>query len=425
MKTRVVVAVFIVFVSIAVVSADYLEVRQSVTLKTDPFGSSEILAHLAVGAQLELLQDSQENGYYKARDPQSGFEGWVYRNFVRRHPGAIPGTGPGPAPDSHHEGGAVWARFDHTFVERHFAGDLAFSSLTFDGQWRASLPHRMPQNKISCSGDDGEIHVGAYEGHVEFASNEQPFSRLDSEQTVAWGIVAEPPNATNDDSDVLEDLEGSRVTFTGYMRVWNEGHYDDQKKPNPNGWSNPNHLLELHPAWHMASDDEGSEDYDFTATAPMTRYAGYGMSKATSIFNAVTQGTWPRAYNTSGQLHLLMGEESNFHQLPVRIGSVEASNDGIILRADVCVAVGCSGNQFVYRNLRLITRSDSQELKPFKTGEITELLGIFSVHLGKARQLAGTASTEAGAVAVGDALEFYVFGRAKNKAVRTSKCVPE
>jgi len=411
--------------STAALQADFLEVRRSVTLKGTPQGEAEVLDSLSKGVSVELLQDGQQNGYYRVRVPETGLEGWVYRTFVRRHAGALPSSAP-PSPSSATAAvGGVWIRFDPEFVQKHFGGDLAFSEITFDGQWRAGPLHNMPANKVSCSGKDGEVHLGAYESSVELDGSERPFSRLVDQPTVAWGLVAEPPNATRDDAELLESLEGSRVTFTGYMRVWNEGHYDDESKKNPDGSSNPNHVVELHPAWHLESTDEGSEDYDFPPTAPMPRYAGYGLSKAARIFSAVSAGNWPLAYNANGQLHIFLSEESNFYQLPVRITSVQPLEDGIVLRADVCSTIGCAGNQVLYRNLRLVTRSDSQDGKPFKQGDVTEVLGIFSVHLGRARQIAAPANGQSQAVSVAEALEFFVFTRAAQKAVMNSKCIPE
>lgn len=418
--TRMALAMILVTLSAAILGADYLEVRRSVTVKADPAGNADILENLDPGVNLELLSSAQTNGYYQVRVPESGVEGWVYRTFVRRFQGQLPGTiTPQPQPSSANDATGTWFRFDQDFVTRHFSNDLAFSSVTFSGEWRASLPHRS-----SCGGKDGEIHVGAYEPEIEFAQNERPFSRVVGHQTVAWGIVAEPANATSDDSAILEDLEGTRATFTGYMRVWNEGHFDDEKKPKVGGSSNPNHVVELHPAWHMAADDEAAEDYAFQPTAPMTGFAGYGLSKAAPMLTAIASGGWPRAHVTGGQLHVFLSHESNFYQIPVRITSVQASNDGYQMRADVCSNLTCNG-QPVLRNLRLIARADSFEGKPVAQGNVAEFVGIFSVHLGRARQLAGAASSEANAVAVTDAIEFFVFSRAGKRAVRNSQCVPE
>jgi hypothetical protein len=315
--------------------------------------------------------------------------------------------------------------FDHDFVQTHFPGDLAFSSVTLDGQWRASSRHSLSDTKLSCSGTDGEIHIGAYEDAIDLPTNQRPFSRLAGLPTVAWGLVAEPPNATADDSTLLKDREGSRITFEGYSRVWNEGHYDDEKHKNPNGSSNPNHLLELHPIWKIDAASDSHEDYEFQSTVPAKRYAGYGMLKAGPMLQEISAKAWPLAYSTGGQLFVSLAEESNFYQLPVRITGVQTAPAAVILHADVCAAVGCSGGGVAYRNLRIVARVDSFGQKPFTSGEVTELLGIFSVHLGKAEQLSSHATSAQSAVAVPEALEFFVFARTKERAVRNSKCDPE
>ena len=50
-------------------------------------------------------------------------------------------------------------------------------------------------------------------------------------------------------------------------------------------------------------------------------------------------------------------------------------------------------------------------------GEKAELLGIFSINLRRALDLAPKSDTEAGAKVLNETLEFFVFGRAKNQAV--------
>lgn len=70
--------------------ADYLKVSRSATLKAEPAGDAEVVSPLAVDAMLELLSGEQVSGYYSARTT-NGVEGWVYRTFVRRFPGELPG----------------------------------------------------------------------------------------------------------------------------------------------------------------------------------------------------------------------------------------------------------------------------------------------------------------------------------------------
>jgi hypothetical protein len=52
-------------------------------------------------------------------------------------------------------------------------------------------------------------------------------------------------------------------------------------------------------------------------------------------------------------------------------------------------------------------------------------VAIFSVNLRRALDLAPTNETEAGAKVLTEPLEFFVFGRAKNVAVRNSQCQSE
>lgn len=80
---------------------------------------------------------------------------------------------------------------------------------------------------------------------------------------------------------------------------------------------------------------------------------------------------------------------------------------------------------FFTRVWRLVTVPSTAEGKPYLVGEKAELLGIFSVNLRRALDLAPTTETEAGAKVLTEALEFFVFGRAKNQAVRNSQCQPE
>lgn len=72
--------------------ADWIEVKQSATLKAEPDGDASIVARLKPGAQLDLLAPAQENGYYQVRT-KDGQKGWVYRTKVERHPG-VPQTLP-------------------------------------------------------------------------------------------------------------------------------------------------------------------------------------------------------------------------------------------------------------------------------------------------------------------------------------------
>ena len=73
--------------------SDYLEVRASAKLKKEATSTSAELAKLDQGALLELLSETQKNGYYRVASVD-GTKGYVYRTLVRRHRGKIPGGSP-------------------------------------------------------------------------------------------------------------------------------------------------------------------------------------------------------------------------------------------------------------------------------------------------------------------------------------------
>ena len=75
------------------VQADHLEVRRAVPIKGAPFSAAPTVRSVTAGTLLDLLDDGlQSNGYYHVVVPDSGQRGWVYRSFVRRHPGSVPTT---------------------------------------------------------------------------------------------------------------------------------------------------------------------------------------------------------------------------------------------------------------------------------------------------------------------------------------------
>ena len=219
----------------------------------------------------------------------------------------------------------VWFAFDPDFIRaRYRSADLAFGSFTVSDEWRVSLKHGE-----TCSGEDAEVHVGSYEDHLGLADTEVPFSSPVDGERIAWGTVIEPPNVTAAERSELKKLEGTSTTFDGYLRVWNEGHFEHEKDRNPDGSSNPNHVLELHPAWRMTAPKGVTRTYSLQA---MDEYSGYGLSKLKTILGGFASRTWPTMYQDADTLyvHLPKGQpyQSNFFQLPVVIRSVTASVSG-------------------------------------------------------------------------------------------------
>ena len=299
----------------------------------------------------------------------------------------------------------IWLAFDPDFIRNHYqSADLAFGSLTISDEWRASGVH-----DESCSGEDGEVHVGVYDDHMGLNASEMPFSSPIDVERIAWGTVIEPPNVTSAQATELEGREGTTATFEGFFRVWNEGHYDDQTDRVAGGYSNPNHVLELHPAWRLTTPSPNSIKREYSLQ-PMLDYSGYGLSKLRPILNGFAAGKWPTIYQDSEALyiHLPKGQpyEANFFQIPVIIRSVTPLGDGTVMQADVCDNVECSGPA-LYKGLRLVTVPSTAEGKVYQANEQTELLGIFSVNLRRALDAAR-------AKVLTQTLEFFVFGRAKN-----------
>lgn len=75
-------------------AADYVEVRREATVYAEPLKRSGALAEVAPGEPgsprlLELATTTRTRGYYKVHLPGTG-AGWIYKTYVRRHPGPAP-----------------------------------------------------------------------------------------------------------------------------------------------------------------------------------------------------------------------------------------------------------------------------------------------------------------------------------------------
>lgn len=67
--------------------ADFLVASRPATLKAEPRADAPILLQVASQDTLALIEDQQTAGYYHARAGVGAPSGWIYRTFVRRHPG--------------------------------------------------------------------------------------------------------------------------------------------------------------------------------------------------------------------------------------------------------------------------------------------------------------------------------------------------
>jgi hypothetical protein len=76
-------------------AADYLEVRREAPIYAEPNKKSDKLAEVVPGetdnpALLELVTTEKSYGYYPVHVPDTRKKGWIYKTYVRRHPGPEP-----------------------------------------------------------------------------------------------------------------------------------------------------------------------------------------------------------------------------------------------------------------------------------------------------------------------------------------------
>lgn len=196
------------------------------------------------------------------------------------------------------EGDVKWLRFSKTFVQSHYAADAAVGEIVVaaDGAQPAKTVH-----KRSCSGDDGELHIGILNESLSPSNAKAPsFSELSNDD--AWGLVAELPNAALGDGPAqLADAVSKRIIFHGYFRVWNEGHDHGATPP-----SNPHHVFEVHPAWRFIA--QGTEFDEPSLVKSIPAYSGYGITKLRPLFTSLADGEWLTAYGDGDDVFVSLRE---------------------------------------------------------------------------------------------------------------------
>src|SRR5262245_17981273 len=206
----------------------------------------------------------------------------------------------------------TWYSFDKQFITANYPQDSAIGSLTVNG-WRASSE----THRRLCSGDDGELHIGVTLQGIELAASQMPLSTPLNELDTDWGIVMELPNAAQGNGKKLLSQNANKpAKFTGYFRIWDEGHAVREAHP-----SNPHHIFEIHPAWAFQVGAATFNRPDLVDSIP--DYRGYGATKFMPIINALNDGTWPRAYQDQNSLHVELLKSGNFFQLPIHIREVQ------------------------------------------------------------------------------------------------------
>jgi hypothetical protein len=224
-----------------------------------------------------------------------------------------------------------------------------------------------------------------------------------------WGLVAELPNTKSGNGKAkLAQLAGEPIKFFGYFRVWDEGHGAGASPP-----SNPHHVFEIHPAWGFSGTGVSFMRKDLVR--PMASYSGYGLTKLKPLFKSLNNGEWPLAFRSADTLNVGLLKFSNFYQIAAKVTDIATVNGG----HEVTVDVFSNPTTRIYSGLTAITASGTPIDGTLSVGQKITLLGFFSVNLKKALDGSSGANSEADAVSVKDAVEFFIFGRAVNPAVQT------
>jgi hypothetical protein len=297
-----------------------------------------------------------------------------------------------------------WYRFRKDFITANYQGGVAVGSLAAKHWAAAKNAH-----SIDCGGSDGELHIGIFDSGLDPGNPEPSAPEGDATE---WGVVAELPNsADGDGQSVLNQHSDSAAVFSGYFRVWDEGHSVGAVHP-----SNPHHVFEVHPAWGFKID--GGPKFDRKDLIDsMSGFRGFGATIFKPLFQHLDDGDWPMVYQDDTYLYVRLIKASNFFQLPIIVQAVNGFQDGHIASVDVY-----SDSKFKtvrHEGLRCISVTGSGFDDQWAEGDKAFVLGLFSVNLKKALDAAGAASSESDAVAAPDALEFFVFGRATSGAIAT------
>jgi hypothetical protein len=305
---------------------------------------------------------------------------------------------------SHAQSNINWYGFSKNFITTNYPQDSAFGSIAAR-KWQAAAS----VHSVSCGGNDGELHIGIFLADVDLPADQTPATAPVDDSDQGWGLVAELPNAADGDGPgLLRQALGQPATFTGFFRVWDEGH----SKGSVAG-SNPHHVFEVHSAWAFQAGGSNFEDKELVDS--ISGYSGYGASKFQPLLRGLDGGDWPMAYQDDSMLHVGLVRADNFYQLPIIVRQIDAINGGHAITVDVFSSATFSN--LVYQGLRCITVSGSPTDDQAAVDQKAFWLGFFSVNLRKALDGSQSANSEDNAVAIKDAVEFFVFGPAKKRAV--------
>jgi hypothetical protein len=122
------------------------------------------------------------------------------------------------------EGERVWFRFNKAFINANYTSGEALGTARAQTWDAAGTVY-----PTKCGGSDGELHIGAKDAGLDLPSSQMPLSGKALGADAEWGIVFELPDAkAGKGPATLAKHADKTVTFKGYFRVWNEGHWKGQ-----------------------------------------------------------------------------------------------------------------------------------------------------------------------------------------------------
>jgi hypothetical protein len=112
-------------------------------------------------------------------------------------------------------GTVTWYKFSKKFISDHYASDSAIG-MVGAANWKAA----QSVHPVSCSGNDGELHIGIPEAGIQ-TNGSHPVSALaeSAAEDPKWGMVAELPTQAKESPHELDALNGTALTFLGLLQA--------------------------------------------------------------------------------------------------------------------------------------------------------------------------------------------------------------
>jgi hypothetical protein len=124
---------------------------------------------------------------------------------------------------------------------------------------------------------------------------------------------------------------------------------------------------------------------------------------------------WPRVFEDDDEIFIGMAEASNFFQFPAIVRSVTPVTGGSEVVVDVFNTL--EFENLVWDDLRGIAAAGTPIMASLTPGTRLSILGVFSINLRRAMDLSAGASSKATAADASDAIEFFIDGKPRKRAI--------